>query len=317
MKGLTVAVLGDAAMAAALGKKGTVSDVSFFNLKRGDIGITYIFPSRYPEKLQSLLAALGMADAVLLVVDKLDKDLGEQIVGIDSFGIRHGFIVLRNYIGADQLRPFIAGTTVEKFKVHEDSARTLNDTFAAYPLEPVTGPVKIPIDHFFNVKGVGTVALGCVRRGIVRSHDELEAFPTGKTAMVRSIQVHDDDAPEAPYGCRVGLALKGIEADELFRGVVFAPAGTLKAPPTIELEFHVNKYWKGTLKEGHIFHGCCGLQDVPMEVDKAPADGIRSGDKGVVTLKPDKPLAFNPGDRLIAVDLDSKGLRFLGWGNCP
>jgi selenocysteine-specific translation elongation factor len=317
MKGITVAVLGDAALAATLGKKGTVSDVSFFNLKRGDIGVTFIFPSKYPEKLQSLLAVLGMADAVLLTVDKLDKDLGEQIVGIDSFGLRKVFVVLRNYIEADQLKPFVAQTTLEGFKVHEDSARTLDDTFAALELEPVEGPVQVPIDHFFNVKGVGTVALGTVRRGVMKSHDELEVFPTGKKALVRSIQVHDDDVAEAPYGCRVGLALKGIDADELFRGVVLAPPGTLKTPATIEIELRVNKYWKGTLKEGMILHGACGLQDVPMVVEKAPAEGIRPGGKGMVTFRLEKPLAFCTGDRLIAIDLDSRGLRFLGWGLCP
>jgi selenocysteine-specific translation elongation factor len=317
MKGLTVAVLGNADMAAALGKKGTISDVSFFNLKKGDLGITYVYPSRYPEKLQSLATALGMSDVALLVVDKLDKDLGEQIVGIDNFGIKKGFIVLRNYIGEDQLKPFIAGTTLESFKVHEDSARVLNDTFEAIKLDPIEGPVMVPIDHFFNVKGVGTVALGCVRRGSIKSHDELEAFPTGKKAFVRSIQVHDDDVQEAPYGSRVGLALKGIEADELFRGVVLAPKGTLKAPTSIELEFHINKYWKGFFKDGLILHGAVGLQDVPMEVEKVPAEGIRSGGKGKVSFRLDKPLAFISGERFIAMDLDSKGLRFAGWGTCP
>jgi len=317
MKGLTVAVLGNADMAAALGKKGTVSDVSFFNLKKGDLGITYVYPSRYPEKLQSLATALGMADVALLVVDKLDKELGEQIVGIDNFGIKKGFIVLRNYIGEDQLKPFIAGTSLVNFKVHEDIPRTLNDTFEAITLDPVEGQVMVPIDHFFNVKGVGTVALGCVRRGTVKSHDDLEVFPTGKKAMVRSIQVHDDDVQAAPYGSRVGLALKGIEADELFRGVVLAPAGTLKAPTSLEIEFNINKYWKGSFKDGLILHGAVGLQDVPMEVEKVPAEGIRPGQKGKVTFRLEKPLAFISGERFIAMDLDSKGLRFAGWGLCP
>ena len=88
MKGLTVAVLGDAALAAELGKKGTVSDLSFFNLKSGEDSVTYVVPSRYPEKLQSLATALAMSDAAVLVVEKLDKELGETIVAIDSFGVR-------------------------------------------------------------------------------------------------------------------------------------------------------------------------------------------------------------------------------------
>ena len=103
MKGLTVAVLGDAALAAQLGKKGTVSDMSFFNFKRDDIGVTYIVPSRYPEKLQSLASTLAMSDAAVLTIEKLDRELGEQIVALDAFGIARGFMILKNYLGADQL----------------------------------------------------------------------------------------------------------------------------------------------------------------------------------------------------------------------
>ena len=63
MAGMTVAVVGDPLLAVDLGKKGTVSDVSFFNLKRGEVGVTYVEPSRYPERSQSLVTALAMADS--------------------------------------------------------------------------------------------------------------------------------------------------------------------------------------------------------------------------------------------------------------
>jgi selenocysteine-specific translation elongation factor len=317
MKGLTVAVLNDAALAAALGKKGTVSDMSFFNFKKGDTGITYIHPLRYPEKLQSLANVLAMADAAVLAVEKLDRELGEQIVALDAFGIARGFMILKNYLSADQLRPYVVGTAVEEFRFHEPDPYQLNEAFAAIELPPVEGLVRVPVDHFFDVKGVGTVALGCVRRGNVRQHDDLQVYPTEKRTTVRSIQVLDEDVPEAPLGCRVGLALKGVEAKDLFRGAVLAPPGSLKVPERIEMELAVSRYWKGTISGGMTLHGACGLQIVPMRVEAAPADGLGPGKKGNVVLKPDKPLAFDRGDRLVALDLDSKGLRIAGWGLCP
>ena len=317
MKGLTVAMLGDEALAAELGKKGTVSDMSLFNFKRGDIGVTYVHPSRYPEKLQSLANALAMADAALLVVDKLDRELGEQIVALDAFGITRGFMVLRNYLGADQLRPYIVGTALEDFRFHEPDAYQINEDFAAMELPHAEGPVRVPVDHFFDVKGVGTVALGCVRRGAARQHDELQVYPTAKNASVRSIQVLDEDVPEAPFGCRVGLALKGIEAKDLFRGAILAPPGSLKVPERIETELAVSRYWKGTISKGMTLHGACGLQIVPMHVEEAPGDGLMPGKAGKVVFRPDKPLACDAGDRLVALDLDSKGLRIAGWGFCP
>jgi selenocysteine-specific translation elongation factor len=317
MKGLTVAVLGDAGLAAALGKKGTVSDLSFFNLKKGDDGYTFIVPSRYPDKMQSLANALAMADAAVLVVEKLDKELGETIVALDSFGIRRGFIILKNYISMDQLRPFVAQTTLEDFRFHEPDPRALEASIIELEPAPAEGPVKVPVDHFFDVKGVGTVALGCVKRGVVRQHDSLEAFPTGKKAMVRSIQVHDEDVKEAAVGARVGLALKGIDVSDLERGVTFAPPGSLRVPEKLSLGFAVSKYWKGLVKREMVLHAACGLQIVPARVDEVMGEGLRPGQTGKVTLRFEKPLSCEPGDRIIGLDLDSKGLRIAGYGICP
>ena len=317
MKGLTVAVLGDAELAAALGKKGTVSDVSFFNLKKGEDSITYIVPSRYPEKLQSMATALAMADAAVLVVEKLDKDLGETIVAIDSFGLRRGFIILKNFLSADQLRPFVVGTTLEEFRFHEHDAQALNRSVLELELPPADGPVRVPIDHFFDVKGVGTVALGTVRRGVVKQHDSLVAYPTAKKATVRSIQVHDDDVPEATVGARVGLALKGIEVTDLERGIIFAPAGSLKVPEKLDMGFAVSKYWKGLVKKDMVLHAACGLQIVPARVEDVPGEGLKPGGTGKITLRFEKPLACEAGDRIIGLDLDSKGLRIAGYGICP
>ncbi len=317
MKGLTVAVLGDAVLAAELGKKGSVSDLSFFNLKKGQDSVTYVVPSRYPEKLQSLANALAMADAAILVVEKLDKDLGETIVAIDSFGVRKGFIILKNYLTGDQLRPFVVGTTLEEFRFHDRDAKALNGSVLGLELAPADGPCKVPIDHFFDVKGVGTVALGTVKRGVVKQHDSLVAFPTAKKALVRSIQVHDEDVPEAPLGARVGLALKGIEVADLERGVVFAPAGSLGVPEKLEMGFAVSKYWKGLVRSEMVLHAACGLQIVPARVDEVAGEGLRPGTTGNIVLRFEKPLACEPGDRIIGLDLDSKGLRIAGHGICP
>jgi hypothetical protein len=54
-----------------------------------------------------------------------------------------------------------------------------------------------------------------------------------------------------------------------------------------------------------------------MHVDEAPSDGLGPGKTGRVVFKLDRPLAFDRGDRLVALDLDSKGLRIAGWGSCP
>ncbi|HNI42724.1 MAG TPA: elongation factor Tu, partial [Methanoregulaceae archaeon] len=50
MSNLTVAVIGPEGYAQDLGKKGTSSDITFYNLKKGDNTITFLEPTRYPER---------------------------------------------------------------------------------------------------------------------------------------------------------------------------------------------------------------------------------------------------------------------------
>ena len=73
----------------------------------------------------------------------------------------------------------------------------------------------MPVDHAFNVKGVGVVILGVVINGVVQKHASLNVFPGAKTAQVRSIQKHDDEFDVAGEGDRVGLALKNVEVEDL------------------------------------------------------------------------------------------------------
>ncbi|MBQ1462981.1 MAG: translation elongation factor 1 alpha-related protein, partial [Candidatus Methanomethylophilus sp.] len=98
MGNLNVAVVGAAGLADKIGKKGTVTDMTFYEVKEGSDSITLIEPTKYPDKLQSLFYATEMAEFCILVVDKIDSFLGETIVMVDSQKMDKGWIVLRNYI---------------------------------------------------------------------------------------------------------------------------------------------------------------------------------------------------------------------------
>ncbi|NLN08770.1 MAG: elongation factor Tu, partial [Methanoculleus thermophilus] len=66
MGNLNVAVLGPAGYAKDLGKKGTTSDITFYNLKKGEDTVTFIEPTRYPERLAPLFYAVSLADVALV-----------------------------------------------------------------------------------------------------------------------------------------------------------------------------------------------------------------------------------------------------------
>src|SRR5659263_735896 len=118
MSNLTVAVLAPPDYAKDLGKKGTTSDITFYNLKRGEATVTFIEPTRYPEKLSSLFYAVSLSDRVILVVDELNSTFGECVLMLQCAGKSDGYLILKNYISPDQIAPLIKDTVLELSLIH-------------------------------------------------------------------------------------------------------------------------------------------------------------------------------------------------------
>jgi selenocysteine-specific translation elongation factor len=160
------------------------------------------------------------------------------------------------------------------------------------------------VDHHFDVKGIGTVLLGFVKQGSVKRHESYRLYPTAKLAQVRSIQVHDEDVDEAPVGDHVGLALKGVTNDEVDRGHVLAPDGTLEARlegGSVRLRVEVAKFFKAGLQPGPVYYLALGMQFVPLRVGGA----VAAGQAGSVEATLQKPLAFEKGQRGTLFSLDA------------
>lgn len=306
MRSRCVAVLGDVELSGELGKKGVESAVLFYNLKRGDDSLTLISPHKYPERVQSLALAIDSSDAVLLVVKELDRHFGECVVALDSFGRDGGWLILDNFLTPEQVEPFIKDTAVESYQRVEKDHIRLREMLMSFRPESREGPVKVAVDACFNVKGVGTVALGLVKQGSVSKHQELEAYPTGERCQVRSIQVHDEDADESGTGSRVGLALKGIEAERVKRGDILAAPGSLKVYDEVDLRTSLSPHLKNMPKSGDVLHLVLDGQTVPGRV--------ASFEDGAMRLALENPMAGMNGQRVVLLDLNSRGLRVIGSG---
>src|SRR5512147_2126539 len=107
MGNLMVAVLGAEGYAGSFAKKGTSTDITLYNLKRGEDTVTLVEPSRYPERLAPLFYAVSEARKAVVVVDQLDAALGESLVMLQCCGIASGYFVLRNYVPKEKIEPLI------------------------------------------------------------------------------------------------------------------------------------------------------------------------------------------------------------------
>lgn len=320
MPNLTVAVIAPNDYAKDLGKKGTVSDLTFYNLKKGTDTVTFVEPTRYPEKLSSLFFALSMADTVLLVVSEINAQFGECVLELQSVGLKRGRLILKNYITAEQIAPLIQGTVLQHYPVVAEDFITLREDFLE---EAVKHPKKagsatagsVPVDHHFNVRGVGVVVLGCVAQGTIKKHDTLTLFPVKKTVQVRSIQKHDDEADSAIAGDRVGLALKNIEAEDLDRGYVVSSDSSLKVASSLTAKAALVKYWPEPLKEGMVIHVGHWMQFIPSRIIKVVAENDWRMPE--LTIAFDKELVYPPGATAVLHYLEGGKLRIVGSLKLP
>lgn len=304
MRPLTVGVLGDLEWAKELGKKSTESDIQLASFREGEALVSLVLPIRYPEKPASLAYAIASADALLVVVGALNKELGESVLAADAAQIEQGLIVLRNGLLPEQVQPLVKGTTLEKYAMVPDKLPDVRAKLASFEAPQRDGPVRIPVDHHFDVKGIGSVVLGFVKQGTPKKHDTYRLYPTKKSAQVRSIQVHDVDVDQAQPGDHVGMALKGVTNDEVDRGHVLAPEGSLELraeKDTVKLRVQCSKFFKAGVNADAIMYLSLGMQFTPVRVKYGQ---LVPGAAGSVDVFLQKPLVFEKGQRGVLFSLE-------------
>ena len=307
---LNTAVIGDDAVlrentCKALAKKGTVDEIAFYNSSFQGKLVTCVDPVQFPQKVHSLVFALNLSNYCVLTANSLTPAVGECIVAAD-FLAKNGCIISEN---PEQFAPFVKNTALEQWKRFSsiDEARA---EILAFEPKAAEGPAKGVVDHSFEVKGVGSVALGVMLRGTLKVHDKLTAFPSGKPVEVRSIQKQDRDVESADCWDRFGISMKGATSADVGKGD-FLSTAQLKTVSQLDAEVEASKFLKepiGKAEGRETLHVCVGLQVVPCVVEGI----VRPGAKTKCRVSLHKPLAFDAGDIALFLRLDAKALRVAG-----
>jgi len=322
LKSINFVILGDYNnIAGELGKKGTATDIAIYDRKTSDVIYTWAAPVTFPDKIQSLMQTVNIAEYAILNVTKIDKYLGEQIIALDSVDFKDGFILHSYEVDEEKLRTLIKNTSVSHFKFL-DNIDQLKQEISRLESKGCDGPVMIPVDHAFDVKGVGTVVLGVVKQGTVKVYDQLRIMPAGSDIVVKSIQMHDDPVHESKSPARVGLAVKGMTAEQISRGDVLclpnssymkvipaAATTTTTTGPTISTtKFVKNSFYKGDLVENQTYLISVGLQIKPVRLRLVKGTAIEK------IIPESKPIVFFPGQIYALLKPDSQGTRIIGKG---
>jgi len=298
-------------LGAGLGKKGTESDLRFWNRKERDLAVTAIAPIPFPERIVPMLQVASLCDYPVLVANALDAPLGEMVLALAATR-KPGLVIVTDPEIAERVhrivRERLRGWVTMEWS-GEESVRRVRDLLPGVSVPRETGgPCTVVLDHAFDARGVGTVALGFVRRGILRVHEELTLLPLDRTVAVRSIQRFDEDQAEAAAGSRVGVALRDVEAHEIERGSLLTSDLTILARPVLEVRpFARSEFSRDPLGSGtRGFHLLCGTYVRPVVVNEA-------GPSLWVTA--DSPVPAVPGELSFLVSLRGPGtLRIAGHG---
>jgi selenocysteine-specific translation elongation factor len=313
MGNLIVAVLGVLGFSSALAKKGTTTDITLYNLKRGEDTATLIEPARYPERLAPLFFAISEAKKAVVVVDELNAALGESLVMLQCCGIDSGYFILKNYVPKEKVELLIKGTILENYKFLTDDPNAIREILldeAAKQKSAASTVGTVPVDHSFNVKGVGVVVLGVVVSGGVSKHAVMNVLPGGKTAQIRSIQKHDDNFDSAVEGDRVGLAIKNVDVEDVERGAVLTNDPAVKAAKTLKVQASLVKYWQTPIKAGMVLHIGHWMQFLNSKVEEVTDAG--DWRKPTLTLTLEKELIYRPNDKAVLMYLEGGKLRVSG-----
>jgi elongation factor Tu len=207
--------------------------------------------------------------------------------------------------------PIIRGSAVKALEGNPDYVKSIVELMNVVdekiptPTREMDKPFLMPVEDVFSISGRGTVATGRVEKGVVKVNDKLQLVgihPTKET-VATGLEMFNKVLDEARAGENVGILLRGIEKNDIERGMVLAAPGACK-PHT---------KFKGTI---YVLNKDEGGRHKPFFSGYRPQFYFRTTDvTGTVTL-PEGVEMVMPGDNveltaeLICPIAMEEGMRF-------
>ncbi|MFB6104615.1 MAG: GTPBP1 family GTP-binding protein [Halobacteriaceae archaeon] len=194
-----------------------------------------------------------------------------------------------------------------------DGVDILDELFRRLPKTArASGAFRLYVDRTYEVTGVGAVASGTITAGSVAAGDELllGPMPDGRFQPVeaRSIEMHYHRVDRAEAGRIVGIALNGVDASAIERGMALVPR---ESDPTAVREFEAEVMVLNhptRIRTGYepVVH----LETASEAARFDPADGrLLPGDTGMATVRfKFRPYLVEPGQRFVFREGESKGV---------
>jgi elongation factor Tu len=180
------------------------------------------------------------------------------------------------------------------------------DSYIPVPPRAVDLPFLMPVEDVFSITGRGTVATGRIERGVINSNDPVEIIGLGAeklTSVITGVEMFRKILDRGEAGDNVGLLLRGIDKDQIRRGMVICKPGSVTPHTKFKAEIYVLSKEEGG-------------RHTPFFNKYRPQFYLRTTDVTGEVILPDGMEMIMPGDnvtitvQLIAPVAMEKNLRF-------
>jgi elongation factor Tu len=179
-----------------------------------------------------LLARQVNVPSMVVFLNKTDMVSDKELIDLVEMEVRE---LLTKYNFPGDKTPIIKGSALNAMNAggdpdHPDVKAILDlmkavDEFIPLPVRDMDKPFLMAVEDVFTIEGRGTVGTGRVERGRVKLNEEIEIVglrPEVKKSVVTGIEMFRKILEEGQAGDNLGLLLRGVEKDDLERGMVLA-----------------------------------------------------------------------------------------------
>ena len=240
-----------------------------------------------------LLARQVNVPSIVVFMNKVDQVDDPELLELVEMELRD---LLSEYKFDGDNTPIVKGSALKALENPNDAEAVkcigelmeACDSFIPQPERAVDKPFLMPVEDVFSITGRGTVGTGRIESGKVKVGEEVEVVGLDNkigTTTVTGVEMFQKILEEGEAGDNAGLLLRGVEKEDLKRGVVLAAKGSI----TPHTKFKANVY---VLKKEE------GGRHTPFFNNYRPQFYFRTTDvTGVVTL-PEGTEMVMPGDNV-------------------
>ena len=197
-----------------------------------------------------LLAKQVNVPSIVVFMNKCDQVDDPELLELVEMELRE---LLTEYGFPGDDTPIVQGSGLKALEGDADAQAKVKelmdavDSFIPEPERAVDKPFLMPVEDVFSITGRGTVATGRIESGVIKVNEEMDIVGMGSDmkSVCTGVEMFRKLLDQGEAGDNAGLLLRGIEKEQIKRGMVLAKPGSITPHKKFKAEIYVLKKEEG------------------------------------------------------------------------